>query len=102
MLKDVLAYNKLCKDKGIIFSFCGTVSHQIVIGIGSTLQQKLKSDFESSSISTKVFSTFIEQIQNIMHYSAEQTYSIEEKSILSFGMIVLGKRNDKYFILCSS
>jgi hypothetical protein len=103
MLDNILEYNKLCKSKGILFSFCGAVSHDIVVGIGSTLQKKLELENVNSSTSSKVFSVFIEQIQNIIHYSSDRQQVSESKNdTLSFGMVVLGSTDEGYFILCSN
>jgi hypothetical protein len=54
------------------------------------------------SVSTKVFSTFIEQIQNIIHYSSEKVYSDTTDASLSFGMVVIGRKDDNFFVLCSN
>jgi hypothetical protein len=102
MMDNILGYNKICKEEGIIFSFCGGVTHDIVVAIGSTLKTKLEIENVKTTISSKIFSVFVEQIQNIIHYSSEKSHTIDLKDTLSFGMLVLGKKNDGYFLVCSN
>jgi hypothetical protein len=85
--------NSLDND-GVVFCFCGPTSHDMIVGIGSLLKQKMELENENSSTIIKVFGVFVEQMQNIIDYSAEKVPSSDSfNSKSSFG----GRANDSIF-----
>ncbi len=60
------------KEEGIIFSFSGPVSQSLLEGIGETLRQKMTLEETSTTVTQKVFSIFVELMQNVINYSAER------------------------------
>jgi hypothetical protein len=87
------------EEDGIIFTFVGPVSQDVVEGIGSALKYKMKADDIKSSVSLKVFSIFVEKMQNVINYSAELAPDHAEDSQVRFGMIIVGKKEENYFII---
>ncbi len=97
MLKNsIYSYKEALDKEGIIFTFCGPVSHDIVEGIGITLKNQMQIDEVNTTTTMKVFSIFIEQVQNVIHYSQERC----EKSFdFGKGIIVIGNNDGKHFIV---
>ena len=66
-----------------------------------TLKQKLS--FEDANIKTirSVFAVFVEQMQNVIRYSAERLPEEEDEEVLdlSFGILTIGKEGDDYVLL---
>lgn len=97
MLNQSLYHYKDTLDKeGIIFTFCGPISHDIVEGVGITLKSQMEEDLVNHTTAMKVFSIFIEQVQNVINYSQERE---TEFSDIGRGIIVVGKRQGKHFIV---
>ena len=93
-------YKQVLEDDGIIFSFSGPMSHEIIVSIGSTIRQKvIEDDDGNKNIALKVFAVFVEQAENIIHYSEEKSYSDSE---LSFGIVAIGKKKGSFFISCGN
>jgi len=89
-------YNQELKKDGIIFSFSGPMNHDIIEGIGSAIRIKIsEGENGNRSIALKVFSIFVEQVENVINYSAEKD---PHDSDMSFGIVVVGKTDDTYFI----
>jgi len=102
MLANLHELKMALDQQGIFFCFSGPMSQQLMIGIGDTLRNKMKLDEANSSTIIKVFSMFVEQSQNIIHYSAEKTPPDEEKAELSSGIIGVGYESGHYYVLCGN
>ena len=90
------------KEEGIIFSFSGPVSQSLLEGIGETLRQKMTLEETSTNVTQKVFSIFVELMQNVINYSAEKGSGSEEELDLSFGILVIGKQGEHFYIQCGN
>ena len=66
-----LAFRKELEDRGIVFSYSGFLNEDILSGIGNALRSKMTIDGTEEKISRAVFSAFVEQVQNVIRYSAE-------------------------------
>ncbi len=95
-------YRELKKD-GIIFCFSGPTSQSVVEGIGEALRHKLELEETAMTVSQRVFSIFVEQMQNVVNYSAEKVPGApEEGGDMRHGIVVVGKHADAFFILCGN
>ena len=102
MLANLHQLKMTLNEQGIFFCFSGPMSQELMVGIGDTLRNKMKLDEANSSTIVKVFSMFVEQSQNIIHYSAEKTPADEEKAELSSGIIGVGYDKENYYVLCGN
>ena len=57
---------------GIIFAYCGYVSEPMLTGLGEAVKQRLAAEDMDTKTLRSVFAVFIEQMQNIIRYSAER------------------------------
>ncbi len=99
MLKELYKFKTDLENDGIIFSFIGPISHNVVEGIGSVLRNKMQTDDLNTNTSLKVFSIFVEQMQNVINYSVDKPLQNDVNSEISFGMIIVGQKESKYFII---
>ena len=83
---------------GIVFYYSGILSQNVITTMSESLKQKLQIQDEKGARSRKVFSTFIEMVQNAMHYSPSMHESIDTKE----GSIIVSKKEDKYFLICAN
>lgn len=89
-------YKQDLEQDGIIFSFSGPMSHEIIEGIGSAIRVKIGEGEEGDRrAALKVFSIFVEQVENVINYSVEKDTT---GSAMSFGIVVVGKKDGLFFI----
>jgi Family of unknown function (DUF6272) len=89
-------YKQNLEKDGIIFSFSGPMNHEIIEGIGNAIRIKIGSgEGGDKQIALKVFSIFVEQVENVINYSVEKDSSDNE---MSFGIVVVGKQDGLFFI----
>lgn len=81
---------------GIIFSFSGPMSHEIIESIGGAIRAKIGEGTDGDKkAALKVFSIFVEQVENVINYSVEKNPS---DSSMSFGIVVVGKKDGLFFV----
>lgn len=91
-------------ENGVIFYYTGAFSQNVIAAIGDSLKQRLDSVNASSAARRKVFSTFVEMAQNILHYAAD-TPAADGSPPAPHGAIAVGREDDPgstghYWIVC--
>jgi hypothetical protein len=103
MEPDIFNLYRSLTDEGYIFCFCGSVTQSIVEGIGETLWHRMELEGAEMSTIGKVFPIFIEQMQNIVNYSAERIPPFSETTEEQrFGIVTVGKSNGKFSVCCGN
>ncbi|MCK9371925.1 MAG: SiaB family protein kinase [Sulfuricurvum sp.] len=85
----------------LIFCYNGYLSQDIIVSISSMIKEKLTAENTKMGVSQKVLYMFVEQAQNITRYSADQLSQTNDTN-LSYGSIVIGTENEKFYIMCSN
>lgn len=85
---------------GVIFFFNGYLSQTVIAAIGDALRHKLAQEDGNRAQTRKVFSTFIEMMQNVINYSDDAIAA--GGSALSHGAVAVGRRQGHYFITCGN
>ncbi|PKM90609.1 MAG: hypothetical protein CVU87_01980 [Firmicutes bacterium HGW-Firmicutes-12] len=95
---------KELKFKRIILCYSGPIAQASIEGVGSTLRRNLEIEEAGNTTKLSVFSMFIEQVQNVLNYSAEKLSKTEEDgNELRIGVSVIGyEENGDYFIYCGN
>jgi len=101
MLENLYDFKNELDHRGIFFSFSGPLSQALLVEIGDALKNKMKSEEADSSTILKVFSVFVEQAQNIIHYSVERVSTLQDEN-LSSGILVIGLQEGHYYVLCGN
>ena len=95
-------YNSIKKEK-IIFCYSGPISQATIEGIGSTLRLDLKLEEADMSSSQKIFSVFIEQMQNVLNYSEDKIVNDKDlEKELRIGILVIGQEEDNFYVYCGN
>ena len=73
------------------------VTEPVLSGVGEALKHKLAIDDADTKTLRSVFAVFVEQMQNIIRYSAEKrdrTASRSDNALMeiSYGILTIGKR----------
>ena len=88
---------------GIVFAYSGYVTESILSGVGDALKQKLAIEDADTKTVRSVFAVFVEQMQNIIRYSAEripQQSGPKKTDIpeLSYGILTIGQEGTDYVV----
>lgn len=91
------------KAQNVILYYCGPIAHSSIEGVAQTLRKNLEYEEVKNMTSQSVFSVFIEQMQNILNYSAERLTNADTiENELRVGVVVIGRKSDGYYILCGN
>ncbi|MFO7728807.1 MAG: SiaB family protein kinase, partial [Desulfonatronovibrio sp.] len=101
-MHEIQKFYEQLKKEGIIFSFSGPVSQELLEGIGAILRQKMSLEETSTSVTQKVFSIFVELMQNIINYSAEKGTGGDQEPDFSFGILSIGKHDNHFYVQCGN
>src|SRR5262245_19400899 len=92
-------------SQGVIFAYSGYVTEQVLSGVGEALKQKLTIDDADTKTLRSVFAVFVEQMQNIIRYSAEKVEAAlppaeDERALkeLRYGILTIGKEGNGYVV----
>lgn len=72
LAKDLYDFRALLKRKRVIFCYSGYVTEAVLAGVGDALKQKMTIDEANTKTIRSVFAVFVEQMQNMIRYSAEK------------------------------
>lgn len=97
------SYCSSLEKRGIIFSYSGYVSEGLLEALGETINRKMQIDDTSTSTANRVFGVFVEQVQNIIRYSAEREMDGRSDGIeLSSGVVTIGRESERFFVACGN
>lgn len=88
------AFRQFVSEQGVLFYYNGYLSQPIIAAMGETLRSKLEVEDGSSRVSRKVFSTFVELMQNIIHYADG-----ELATAVPYGNVAVGRFGERYYIV---
>lgn len=92
------------QKNGIMFCYSGYITEDVLSGIGNAIKQKLEHESTDKRTSRSLFSIFVEQVQNVIRYSAEgepKDASNNAKE-LRYGVLTVGRKDNKYFVSCGN
>lgn len=92
-------------SQGVIFAYSGYVTEPVLSGVGEALKQKLTIDDADTKTLRSVFAIFVEQMQNMIRYSAERA---QQEPLLAtkagalaeirYGILTIGREGDDYVV----
>jgi hypothetical protein len=88
------SFHDIANANGILFYYHGNISQNVISTMGEALKHRLESQDANARTSRKVFSSFIEMVQNTMHYSDEP-----DAAGSRLGTVAVGKRDERFFIV---
>jgi len=94
---DMEQYNEILEQNNIRVIYSGPIWSDGIDGMADIMRKRLEFDEVPYSASKSVFSIFVEQINNMMMYSAEKEHNKISEEIAR-GVFVLGLQGDTYFI----
>ena len=101
LAKDLFEFRAVLLQKGIIFAYSGYVTEPVLNGVGEALKQKLAIQDADTKTVRSVFAIFVEQMQNMIRYSAEKVpprTASEAPLELRYGVLTIGQENGDYVV----
>jgi hypothetical protein len=104
LAQETYEFRNYLEERGIIFCYSGYITEDVLAGIGDAIKKKLEHEDADKRISKGLFSLFVEQMQNVIRYSAEGEPKGVEYSAkkLRYGVLTVGKEGTHYFVSCSN
>ncbi len=96
-IEDVSKYYNIFNKDGIVLSYQGPFLQEMIEEISLVMNKKLSS-YSALRMNSRYLSLFIEQAQNILHYSSN-TIKEEDGTRMSHGLILTGIENGNIFII---
>ena len=88
--KNFYNLQKRLKEQDIMFCYSGYVTERILSAIGETIKKKLALEETELGKIKKVFSIFVEGVQNVIRYSAESLGpEDQEDSEVRYGLVTI-------------
>lgn len=91
--------------QGVIFAYSDYVTEPVLSGVGEALKQKLTIDDADTKTLRSVFAIFVEQMQNIIRYSAEKAHAPLPPAAdphalreMRYGILTIGREGDDYVV----
>lgn len=104
LAREMYDFRNTLREKGILFCYSGYMTEEVLSGIGNALRRKLELEDTDRGNAKSVFSVFVEQVQNVIRYSAEREppHGEEKEDDLRYGVLTVGKLDDQFFISCGN
>ncbi|WNW11076.1 SiaB family protein kinase [Pseudomonas sp. DTU_2021_1001937_2_SI_NGA_ILE_001] len=98
-----MSFFDLAQQRNVIFYHMGYFSHSVVSAMAEVVKLQLEVSGVSGPTRRKLFSSFIELSQNIVHYSADTLgAATESETPLRQGSVCISAANDRYTMLCAN
>lgn len=95
LAKDLAGLRSTMHRDGIMFCFSGYMTEDVLTGIGSALKRKLEAEEADRNTSKGMFSIFVELVQNVIRYSAENEIvdtTSGTRFDLRYGVLTVGRK----------
>jgi len=104
LAKELFDFRKVINDQGIIFCYSGYITEPVLTGIGEALKQKLYLEEADKTTMRNIFAIFVEQMQNVIRYSAEcePPDAEDSENELRYGILNIGTEDGKFFVTCGN
>lgn len=102
MIDNLYQFREHFRQHGVYFSFMGPISQSLMEDIIEVLKRRMQLENAKASAIMQVFAIVVEQVQNIIQYSAETT-SVgtlgQDDTTSRFGTLVVGYDQGYYFVI---
>jgi Family of unknown function (DUF6272) len=93
LARELFNIRSILQKEGIIFAYSGYLTEAVLGGVGEAVKHKLALEDTDTKTQRSVFAVFVEQVQNMIRYSAEKT-----SSEMRYGVLTIGRESDDYVV----
>ena len=103
LAREIYDFRSQLQAQKVLIAYSGYVSEGIVYALGDALKQKLALDDTDRNLTRRIFSVFVEQVQNIIRYSDESEAGRDAVSApLRSGVVTVGVDQGRFFVVCAN
>ncbi len=104
LAKEMYEFRGYLQKRGVIFCYSGYMTEEVLTGIGTAIKKKLELENTEKNISKGLFSIFVEQVQNVIRYSAEGIPKNGQAELkeLRYGVLTVGREDETHFVSCGN
>ncbi len=105
MLADnMYAFRGQLQEQGVVFCYSGYMTEEVLTGIGNAIKKMMELEETDRMVAKDIFSIFVEQVQNVIRYSAEHVPPkiIGQEKELRYGVLTVGYKDGRYFVSCGN
>ena len=102
LAKDLYQLRDTLGASDTLFAYSGYMTEDIRLAVGETLKRQLEMDEADTTTLRSVFAIFVEQMQNVIRYSADQAEGEAMSGAstpLSSGILTIGREDGRYVVL---
>ncbi|WJV55010.1 SiaB family protein kinase [Pectobacteriaceae bacterium CE90] len=92
----------LTQQQDLTLYYVGYFSQNIICSLAETVKLQLEKKQVPANVRRKLFSSFVEIVQNIIRYSAANLTSIDHPNEMRHGLVCIGHEAGKYYLLCAN
>lgn len=92
-------------SRGVIFAFTGYLSEDLLFSMGDALKKSMLLTDTDANVAKRVFSVFVEQVQNVIRYSADRLSGRPDRVPpleMRSGMVTVGLEDGQFFVVCGN
>ncbi len=94
---------EMARERNVIFYYVGYFSQNIIAAMSDAVRLQLTVSGVDGSTRRKLFSSFVEMAQNIVHYSSDAlTPPTQDTNQLRHGSVCICMVDDRYRLMCSN
>ncbi|WP_454764399.1 SiaB family protein kinase [Cupriavidus campinensis] len=101
--KEYEPFFAMARERNVIFYYVGYFSQNIIAAMSDAVRLQLTVSGVDGSTRRKLFSSFVEMAQNIVHYSSDSlTGPAQDNGQLRHGSVCISMLDQHYRLMCSN
>ncbi|WP_274362796.1 SiaB family protein kinase [Paenibacillus thermotolerans] len=102
MVHEMLELQRSLRERGLLISFSGRFSQEIIEELGEALKKYLETEEHPKTDIFNIFSIFIEQTQNIKNYCQSKQGTEIYDNVANSCIVTIGKTEEGSYICCGN
>ena len=101
LARELFDLRAILNRQGIIFAYSGYMTETVLSGVGEAVKRKLTIEDADTKTIRGVFAVFVEQMQNIIRYSAERAEppaGSPNAQEMRYGILTIGEEDGNYVV----
>lgn len=96
-------FQSQAREAGVLYYFSGDLNQAILAALGEALRHRLEAQGVAGPVRRKLFSTFIEMAQNVIHYAApDEGEAARPEETHKRASLALGTEGQDFWIVCGN
>ncbi|MBF0583490.1 MAG: hypothetical protein HQL80_04555 [Magnetococcales bacterium] len=95
-------YFQQAEEDGVLFCLRGPMSQEVIEMLEDVLINRVEQERSDHSKTLRVFTIFVEQVQNIIRYSGKKVPIPTGEGEQGVGMVLVGYKDDHFVVSCGN